>query len=67
LIVTAGFVCRFSYSLDGKVFTDAGKQFTATAGRWKGAKPGTFCTRESDTNDAGYADFDWFRVEKIIN
>lgn len=67
MIVKAGFVCRFSYSLDGKIFTDTGKQFTASAGRWKGAKHGIFCTRESDTNDAGYADFDWFRVEAIVN
>ncbi|MGZ5191658.1 MAG: beta-xylosidase family glycoside hydrolase, partial [Flavisolibacter sp.] len=63
LRVTEGYVCSFSYSLDGKTFKDAGKVFTASAGRWKGAKPGIFCTGESDTNDAGFADFDWFRVE----
>ena len=65
LRVTEGYVCRFSYSLDGTTFTDTGKQFTATPGRWKGAKPGIFCSREAETNDAGYADFDWFRVEAI--
>ncbi|HEY4148329.1 MAG TPA: glycoside hydrolase 43 family protein [Chitinophagaceae bacterium] len=62
--VTAGAKCRFSYSVDGNNFTDAGEPFQAEVGRWIGAKVGLFCTRETVTNDAGYADFDWFRVEK---
>ena len=57
--------CSFSYSLDGKTFIDAGELFEAEAGRWIGAKVGLFCTRETTTNDAGYADFDWFRVEAV--
>ena len=61
--VRAGAKCSFSYSLDGKVFTDVGEEFVAEAGRWKGAKVGLFCTREGQTNDSGYADVDWFRVE----
>jgi hypothetical protein len=63
--VAEGGKCRFSYSLDGKSFTEAGNEFTATVGRWKGAKVGIFCTRETVTNDSGYADFDWFRVEQV--
>ncbi len=63
--VTKGGQCRFSYSLDGKTFTAAGEMFTAEVGRWKGAKLGLFCTRETTTNDSGYADFDWFRVEPV--
>ncbi|RYZ51606.1 MAG: glycoside hydrolase, partial [Chitinophagaceae bacterium] len=63
--VTAGATCRFSYSFDGKNFTDAGEAFTAEPGRWKGAKLGLFCTRETQTNDSGYADVDWFRVEPV--
>jgi len=62
--VSNGAQCRFSYSTDGKQFTEAGELFTATPGRWIGAKVGLFCTRETTTNDAGYADFDWFRIEK---
>jgi beta-xylosidase len=62
--VSSGGKCRFSYSLDGATFTDAGEEFTATVGRWKGAKAGIFCVRSSQTNDAGFVDFDWFRVEK---
>lgn len=63
--VTVGGKCRFSYSWDGNNFTDAGDEFTAETGRWKGAKVGIFCTRQSQINDSGFADFDWFRVEPV--
>ena len=63
--VTKGGKCQFSYSLDGKIFQQAGDEFTAEVGRWKGAKVGLFCNRETQTNDSGYADFDWFRVERV--
>ena len=55
--------CFYSYSLDGKTFTKAGEKFIAEPGRWIGAKVGLFCLRESQTNDSGWADFDWFKVE----
>ncbi|MBW8687590.1 glycoside hydrolase 43 family protein [Chitinophaga sp. B61] len=57
-------VCQFSYSLDGTQFTDAGKPFTAQPGRWVGAKVGIYCTRDTQINDAGFADYDWFRITK---
>jgi beta-xylosidase len=41
------------------------KTFTAKPGRWVGAKIGMFCTRTNITNDAGFADVDWFRIEKV--
>jgi beta-xylosidase len=63
--VMKGGKCSFSYSLDGNSFSNAGEEFTAEVGRWKGAKLGLFCTRDSQTNDAGYADVDWFRVEPL--
>lgn len=62
--VKQGAKCRFSYSVDGKQFTQAGQEFQAETGRWIGAKAGIFCTRETQINDAGYADFDWFRIQK---
>ena len=62
--VTTGGQCRFSYRLDGKSFKDAGDLFVAEPGRWKGAKIGIFASRDQKTNDAGYAVFDWFRMEK---
>jgi beta-xylosidase len=63
--VTSGAKCQFSYSLDGKSFTDAGDVFQAEVARWKGSKVGLFCTRQTQTNDSGFADFDWFRVEPV--
>jgi len=63
--VSAGAKCRFSYSIDGSTFNDAAAEFKAEVGRWIGAKVGLFCTRETQTNDSGYGDFDWFRVEPV--
>jgi beta-xylosidase len=63
--ITKGAKCRFSYSLDGKTFTRTGDEFTAEVGRWIGAKVGLFCTRETEINDSGYADVDWFRIEPV--
>ncbi|HEX8313368.1 MAG TPA: glycoside hydrolase 43 family protein [Flavisolibacter sp.] len=63
--VRAGAKCRFSYSLDGNNFTDLGEEFGAEMGRWIGAKVGLFTTKEDGTGNSGFADVDWFRVEKI--
>lgn len=63
--VSKNATCQFSYSLDGQNFTKAGDGFQAEVGRWIGAKMGIFCTRTTQTNDSGYADFDWFRVEPV--
>lgn len=60
--VDKGGLCSFSFSLDGQNYTIAGASFKAEPGRWKGAKVGLFCTRETPNNDSGYADFDWFRI-----
>ncbi|HMU47155.1 MAG TPA: glycoside hydrolase 43 family protein [Chitinophagaceae bacterium] len=59
-----GGVCQFFYSTDGKNFSTIQKTFTAKPGRWVGAKLGIFCLRNNITNDAGFADVDWFRIEK---
>jgi len=61
--ITEGAICQFSYSTNGKDFTPIKETFTAKPGRWIGAKVGLFCTRPGQINDAGYADFDWFRIE----
>ena len=62
--VSAGAVCSFSFSLDGKVFTNVGVPFKAREGRWIGAKIGFFYNRPGKSNDAGSADIDWIRFEK---
>jgi beta-xylosidase len=61
--VKTGGQCRFSFSEDNSRFTDAGEPFIAQPGRWIGARLGLFCIRTSRTNDSGFADVDWFRVE----
>jgi beta-xylosidase len=62
--VRKGAVCQFSFSADGRSFTQIGQNFFAKPGRWTGAKMGLFCSRTEVTNDAAYADLDWFRIEK---
>ncbi len=63
IAVQQGAVCSFSYSVDGIQFTALPATFTATVGKWIGARIGMFCTRFTKTNDSGFADVDWFRVE----
>ena len=60
--VGEGGKCRFSYSLDGRAFVPMGADFTASKGRWMGAKVGLFALARPDAEATGHADFDWFRV-----
>ncbi|MCM1522112.1 MAG: glycoside hydrolase 43 family protein [Muribaculaceae bacterium] len=55
---------QFSYSLDGKKFTDFGQPVPVTEGHWIGAKMGLFCSRPWVSNDSGWMNIDWFRVTK---
>ncbi|MDR1225697.1 MAG: glycoside hydrolase 43 family protein [Prevotellaceae bacterium] len=57
-------LCTFSYSLDGKKYDVLGQKFAAKPGKWIGAKVGLFCQRPKSTNDGGWVDVDYFRVEK---
>ena len=61
--VNSGASCQFSYSEDGINFKELGDKLIAKPGRWVGAKLGLFCTRTSKTNDSGFADVDWFKLE----
>ena len=61
--VDKGVYCRFSYSLDGKKFTEAGTLFKARQGKWIGAKVGMFSVTPHG-KERGWVDVDWFRVEK---
>ena len=56
--------CTFSYSVDGKNFRQIGTAFAARNGKWIGATVGLFAIRKGKTYESGYADFDWFRIEK---
>ena len=62
--VNKGAVCKFNFSTDGHSFVNTGDAFHAVPGRWIGAKIGFFALRDGIISDAGYADIDWFRVEK---
>lgn len=61
--VDKGAYCRFSYSLDGKKFTEASTLFKARQGKWIGAKVGMFSVTPHG-KERGWVDVDWFRVEK---
>jgi beta-xylosidase len=64
VIVKSKAKCTFSYSIDGNNFIEIGEEFQAEMGRWIGAKVGLFASRETVSSSSGYADFDWFRIEK---
>ena len=56
--------CRFSYSTDGKRFTEVEEPFEAEAGHWIGAKIGYYTDASVLKNDGGWVDVDWFRTSK---
>lgn len=61
--VTKGAHCQFSFSQDGQQFEHINQTFTAKPGQWIGAKIGLYSMRDTQINDSGWADYDWFRVE----
>ena len=65
VIVTKGAICSFSYSMDGITFKPFKEKFIAKPGKWVGAKLGLFHVGVEKTNDSGWADIDWFRVEEL--
>lgn len=61
--VEEGGQCTFGYSYDGVSYRMLKQEFLAKPGRWIGAKVGIFACSVEKTNDSGYADYDWFRIE----
>jgi len=61
--VAAGAICQFAFSLDGNTYQSIGPAFQAQPGRWIGAKIGIFATQPNSREPAGFADFDFFRIE----
>lgn len=59
-------ICRFSFSENGKEFKNIGEVFKAEKDLWISAKMGIFCVSEPGVRMGGYADFDWFRVNKSV-
>lgn len=56
-------LCTFYYSKDGKAYKAIEQTFLASEGKWIGAKVGLFALSNEVTNNAGYIDVDWFRVQ----
>ena len=54
---------QLAFSGNDGQFTTIAQSFIAKPGRWVGARLGMFCIRTNITNDAGFADIDWFRVD----
>ena len=66
--VKEGAVCKFSFSFDGKKFTDFGTEFIPQEAIWVGSKIGLFCINTSGKNgviQSDYADFDYFKIENF--
>ena len=55
---------QFSYSMDGKKFTDVGTPFEIKEGKWIGAKIGFYCMKPSVKNDSPFFDVDWIHFSK---
>ena len=55
-------VARFSYSQDGKKFTDCGQAFRMKEGKWIGAKFGFIAAETDPKCDRGWVDADWIRI-----
>ncbi|HCC95136.1 MAG TPA: glycoside hydrolase [Flavobacteriaceae bacterium] len=57
-------ICQFSFSENGKKYTSIGEPFQAKPGKWIGAKVGLYSISSQEAKRGGYADFDWFRIDK---
>ena len=57
-------LCNFSFSEDGIIFLPIGIDFYAEPVLWSGSRVGIFCISDPRYRIGGYADFDWFRIDK---
>ncbi len=64
--VGEGAVCRFAYLMDEGKYRELPDCFTAKEGQWVGAKLGLYTSKAAleQESESGYADFEWFRVER---
>ncbi len=56
--------CQFMYSKNGKKYKEIGEPFKARVGKWIGAKVGLFSISPAGAKRGGYADIEYFRIEK---
>ena len=57
-------VVRFSYSLNGKNFTDCGEEFQMRQGKWIGAKFGFISAETNAKVDRGWIEADWIHITR---
>lgn len=57
-------LCRYSYSLNGKNFYEAGEAFPMREGKWIGAKLGFVAECRDRKTNRGWLDIDWIRITK---
>ena len=62
--VYANGTCSYAYSFDGTDFSEIKQVCNLAKGGWIGAKVGIFCINPNIVEGKGYADFDFFRIEK---
>lgn len=63
-VSSAGAMCQFSYSENGKNYKKLGKPFKAQPGKWIGAKVGLFSVSTQEAKRGGYADIKYFKITK---
>jgi beta-xylosidase len=63
LKVSGDGITSFYYSTNNIDFTRVGQDFKAVKGVWQGSRSGLFATRPTKTNDGGFLDIDWLRLE----
>ena len=56
--------CTFSYSADGKRFSQAGEVFTMKEGKWIGAKFGFVAEQRNRQSNRGWLNVDWIHITK---
>ncbi|MDL2230494.1 glycoside hydrolase 43 family protein [Alistipes sp. OttesenSCG-928-L06] len=62
--VKEGNKCTFSFSENGRRYTQLGNEFLSREGVWVGSKVGYFTTAPRGGAYGGWMDVDWFRIEK---
>src|SRR5688572_4680024 len=61
--IKPGGQCSFTFFMAGGDKEIIPRKFLIKPGKWVGAKLGMYYSRSVVTNDGGYVDIDWFRIE----
>lgn len=64
IVISKNALASFAFSEDGISYVKLPQTFTAKPGKWVAAKIGLFASSTNKTNNTGYVNVDWFRIEK---